>query len=55
MELELAQGGIFTPQEKKLYSSWINEWGEFAMNDLPSELRFSKGYFGPHAEPYIRN
>ncbi|WVQ78051.1 hypothetical protein IAT38_000132 [Cryptococcus sp. DSM 104549] len=35
MEQENKRGGVFTPEEKELYSGWIEEWAEWVMNELP--------------------
>nr|XP_019004537.1 uncharacterized protein I203_02657 [Kwoniella mangroviensis CBS 8507]OCF67998.1 hypothetical protein I203_02657 [Kwoniella mangroviensis CBS 8507] len=39
MEVEYERGGIFTPEEKKLYEGWIDEWAEWAYHDCPSRSR----------------
>ncbi|OCF78230.1 hypothetical protein I204_00167 [Kwoniella mangroviensis CBS 8886] len=42
MEVEYERGGIFTPEEKKLYEGWIDEWAEWAYHDCP---RTEEGIF----------
>ncbi|WWD16914.1 hypothetical protein CI109_101346 [Kwoniella shandongensis] len=42
MEVENERGGIFTKEEKELYSAWIDEWAEWVMNELP---RTEQGIF----------
>lgn len=37
MELEEAEGGVFSPEEKEEYLGWMNEWAEWAMHDLPRQ------------------
>jgi unsaturated rhamnogalacturonyl hydrolase len=34
MDLDNTRGGVFTPVERETYLGWIDEWGEWAMNDL---------------------
>ncbi|KAK8861197.1 hypothetical protein IAR55_002016 [Kwoniella newhampshirensis] len=46
MEVENERGGIFTKDEKDLYSGWIDEWAEWVMNELP---RTEQGIF-QHSE-----